>query len=44
MIGRAGATDLLFGKDVSISGSRIDMARFVALFDKPSPTFNIVEP
>ena len=44
MIGRAGAQDLFFGDDVSIKGSRIDLVRFFALFDKPSPTFNIVEP
>ena len=44
MIGQAGAKDLLLGSEVSIKGSRIDLVRFFALFDKPSPTFNIVEP
>ena len=44
MIGRAGAKELFLGNDVSIAGSKIDVARFFGLFDKPSATFNIVEP
>lgn len=44
MIGRAGAKELFFGDDVAIAGSKIDVARFFGLFDKPSSTFNIVEP
>ena len=44
MIGRTGAKELFLGNDVAIGGSRIDVARFFSLFDKPSATFNIVEP
>jgi alkyl sulfatase BDS1-like metallo-beta-lactamase superfamily hydrolase len=44
MIGRAGAKELFLGNDVAITGSKLDVVRFFSLFDKPSATFNIVEP
>jgi alkyl sulfatase BDS1-like metallo-beta-lactamase superfamily hydrolase len=44
MIGQAGAKELFLGPDVTIGGSKLDVVRFFALFDKPSATFNIVEP
>ncbi|MGB5702983.1 MAG: alkyl sulfatase dimerization domain-containing protein [Polyangiales bacterium] len=42
--GRAGLKDTLFGDDLEIEGSRLDLVSFFRLFDKPSGTFNIVTP
>jgi alkyl sulfatase BDS1-like metallo-beta-lactamase superfamily hydrolase len=44
MAGQAGAKDLLFGKDVRITGSRVDLLRFFSLIDKAPGTFAIVTP
>lgn len=42
MAGTAGAKDLLMSDDVKVSGSRIDLARFLGLIDKAPGTFAIV--
>ena len=44
MTGTAGLQDTLLSPDLSISGSRVDLLRFLALFDKPPRTFAIVSP
>lgn len=44
MAGDAGVKDLLFGKEVRITGSRIDLLRFFSLIDKAPGTFAIVTP
>ncbi len=43
-LGLAGIRDTLFSDDLDIDGSRIDLVRFFALFEKPDGTFNIVTP
>jgi alkyl sulfatase BDS1-like metallo-beta-lactamase superfamily hydrolase len=40
--GRAGADDLLLSDQTHIEGSRIDLGRFFALFDRAPGTFDIV--
>lgn len=42
MAGTAGAKDMLMSDDVKVSGSRIDLARFLGLIDKAPGTFPIV--
>lgn len=42
MTGAAGAADLLLSSETGIEGSRIDLARFFALFDKADGRFEIV--
>jgi len=44
VIGKAGAKDILFSDDLKISGSKTDLARFFALFDKAYEAFPIVTP
>ena len=44
MAGQAGLKDTLFGDELSIEGSRLDLIGFFRLFDKPDGTFNIVTP
>ncbi|HPU50768.1 MAG TPA: alkyl sulfatase dimerization domain-containing protein [Burkholderiaceae bacterium] len=44
MTGSAGLQDTLLSSDLSISGSRIDLLRFLALLDKPPRSFAIVSP
>jgi alkyl sulfatase BDS1-like metallo-beta-lactamase superfamily hydrolase len=44
MIGEAKLTDMVFSKELSIEGSKLDLVRFFALMDKPEPTFPIVTP
>jgi alkyl sulfatase BDS1-like metallo-beta-lactamase superfamily hydrolase len=44
MVGQAGLKDTLFGDDLEIEGSRLDLVGFFSLFDKPDGTFNIVTP
>ena len=44
MTGTAGLQDTLLSPDLSISGSRVDLLRFLALIDKPPRTFAIVSP
>ena len=43
MIGTAGA-GVLMSDDLKVEGSRLDLVRFFALFDKPTGNFNIVTP
>jgi len=42
MVGTGGAKDLLPGSDLSVSGSRVDLLRFLALLDKIGGDFPIV--
>ena len=42
MAGTAGAKDLLLSDDVKVSGSKIDLGRFLSLMDKAQGTFPIV--
>ncbi len=42
MAGTAGPKDLLMSDDVKVSGSKIDLARFLGLIDKAPGTFPIV--
>ena len=42
MAGTANAKDMLLGDDLKVSGSRIDLVRFLGLFDKAPGTFAIV--
>ena len=44
MTGTAGLQDTLLNPDLSISGSRVDLLRFLALFEKPPRSFAIVSP
>jgi alkyl sulfatase BDS1-like metallo-beta-lactamase superfamily hydrolase len=44
MVGAAGAKELLLSDEVKVTGSRIDLGRFFALFAKPTGTFAIVAP
>ena len=44
MTGQAGLKDTLFGDELSIKGSRLDLIGFFRLLDKPTGTFNIVTP
>ncbi|MGM9482291.1 alkyl/aryl-sulfatase [Roseateles sp. NT4] len=42
MAGTAGAKDMLTSDDIQVTGSKIDLARFLGLIDKASGTFPIV--
>ncbi len=44
MTGSVKLSDLIGSDDISIDGSKIDLARFFALIDKPNERFNIVLP
>ncbi len=44
IIGTAKVADVLMGDELKTSGSRIDLVRFFALFDKPQGIFPIVTP
>jgi len=44
ILGKAELKDLLFGDELSVSGSTLDLLRFFALLDTPSANFAIVEP
>lgn len=44
MAGDVGVRELLFGDDVRITGSRVDLLRFLSLIDKAPGTFAIVTP
>lgn len=43
-VGVAGIKDTLFSDDLTIDGSKLDLVRFFAMFDKPKGRFNIVTP
>jgi len=42
--GKAGLKDTLFGDDLSVDGSKLDLINFFSLLDQPKGTFNIVTP
>jgi alkyl sulfatase BDS1-like metallo-beta-lactamase superfamily hydrolase len=42
--GQAGLRDLVFSKDLDVSGSRVDLLKFFSLLDAPDPNFAIVRP
>ena len=44
LTGSAGLKDTLMSEDLNVTGSRLDLVRFFALFEKPDGTFNIVTP
>ena len=44
LAGKAGLKETLFGDDLKIEGSRLDLLGFFRLLDKPDGTFNIVVP
>jgi alkyl sulfatase BDS1-like metallo-beta-lactamase superfamily hydrolase len=44
LTGTAGLKDTLMSDDLQVEGSRLDLIRFFALFEKPEGTFNIVTP
>lgn len=44
LAGTAGVKDVLFGNDIQISGSKIDLIRFFSLIDKAKGNFAIVTP
>jgi alkyl sulfatase BDS1-like metallo-beta-lactamase superfamily hydrolase len=44
MAGTAGLRETLFGDDLEIEGSKLDLVSFFRLLDKPDGTFNIVTP
>ncbi len=44
LIGKAGIKETIFGDDLHVSGSRMDLVRFLMLFDRPDGLFDIVTP
>jgi len=44
IVGEAGLKDTLFGDDLSVEGSKLDLINFFSMLDKPLGTFNIVTP
>lgn len=44
IVGEAGLKDTLFGDDLSVEGSKLDLIHFFSMLDKPLGTFNIVTP
>ena len=44
VVGGATLKDMVFSKEVSVEGSRIDLARFFGWLDKPDGRFAIVTP
>ena len=44
IIGEAGLKDTLFGDELNIEGSKLDLLSFFSLIEKPKGTFNIVTP
>ncbi|WP_373096766.1 alkyl sulfatase C-terminal domain-containing protein, partial [Zhongshania sp.] len=44
VLGKASLKKLIFSDELSIDGSKIDLARFFALQDKPQGVFEIVRP
>ena len=44
LVGQTGIKETIFSDDLETSGSRIDLVRFLLLFDKPEANFNIVTP
>lgn len=44
LIGEAGAKKILLSDELKIDGSKIDLVRFLSLFEEPSSSFSIVQP
>ena len=44
LVGQAGIKETIFSDDLSVEGSKLDLIKFLLLFEKPSGTFNIVTP
>lgn len=44
IVGHAGLKDTLFGDDLSVEGSKLDLISFFSMLDKPEGTFNVVTP
>jgi linear primary-alkylsulfatase len=44
LVGQTGIKETIFSEDLKTSGSRIDLVRFLLLFDKPKANFNVVTP
>jgi alkyl sulfatase BDS1-like metallo-beta-lactamase superfamily hydrolase len=44
LTGKARLKDTLMSDDLQVEGSRLDLVRFFALFEKPEGTFNMVTP
>lgn len=44
LIGEAGAKKILLSDELTIDGSRVDLVRFLSLFEEPSSSFGIVLP
>jgi alkyl sulfatase BDS1-like metallo-beta-lactamase superfamily hydrolase len=44
LIGQAGLKDLLLSEEAKLEGSKLDLAKFFSLLDKPQGKFNIVTP
>jgi alkyl sulfatase BDS1-like metallo-beta-lactamase superfamily hydrolase len=43
-LGQAGLRQLIFGREISVDGSRADLLKFFSLLDAPDPNFAIVRP
>lgn len=43
-MGQAGLKEMVFSDDLAVEGSRLDLLRFLLLFEKPEMNFNIVTP
>ena len=44
LIGKAGIKETIFGDDLKVTGSKIDLIKFLLLFDRPDGLFDIVTP
>ena len=44
LLGDAGARDIIFSDDLEITGSKLDLVKFLGLLDQPRGDFNIVTP
>jgi alkyl sulfatase BDS1-like metallo-beta-lactamase superfamily hydrolase len=44
LTGNAGLKETLFGNELNVEGSRLDLVSFFRLFDETKGTFNVVEP
>ena len=44
IIGEAGAKKILLSDDLTVDGSKVDLVRFLSLFEKPPTSFGIVLP
>lgn len=44
LLGKAGLKDTVFSDDLAVEGSKLDLLKFLVLFEKPGGNFNIVTP